>query len=78
MLLSASITEYHQKCQGLVANGMVLKLGQSLVSHSLTLRNIFVPEPLVDKTNFVSKVLWMGWCPYPSTGILSAYKRRPL
>ena len=23
---------------------------------------------LIDRTNFGSKVLWMGWCPYLSTG----------
>lgn len=46
---------------------MGLKLNQSLVSHSLSLYFIFVPAVLVGRTNFVSKILWVG-CPYLTTG----------
>ena len=54
---------------GLVlAHGMGLKLGQSLVDLSLGLWSIFVPAHLVGKTHFGFKVLWVGWYPYPSTG----------
>lgn len=29
---------------------------------------IFVPAFLLNGTNVESKVLWVSWCPYPSTG----------
>ena len=51
-----------------LSHGMDLKLGQSLVGHSFNLLSIFIPEQLVGRINFGSKVLWMGWCPPLSTG----------
>ena len=44
------------------------KLGCLLVGHSFSLCSIFVPVLLLDRTNFGSEVLWVGWCPYCSTG----------
>jgi hypothetical protein len=35
---------------------------------------IFLPDFLIDKTNFGSKVLAVGWCPYLSTGVLPGYR----
>ena len=50
-------------------HGMSLKLGQSLVGHSLSLCSIFVSACLVGRAHILgSKVLWVFWCPYPSTG----------
>lgn len=46
------------------ALGMVLKLDQLLVDHSLSLYSIFVPVFLEYRTDFGSKVLWVVWCPY--------------
>ena len=69
MLLSANITVSLIVCQGLVlAFEMGLKLDQLLVGHSFSLCSIFVPAFLVDRTNFGLKVLWVGCCPYLSTG----------
>jgi hypothetical protein len=39
-----------------------------LVGHSFCLYSIFVPVHLVSRINFGTKVLWIGYCPYPSTG----------
>ena len=58
-----------------LSHGMSLKLGQSLVSHSLNFCSIFTPAYLVDKRNCGSKVLWLSWCPSPSIGSLSGYRR---
>ena len=38
------------------------------VDHSLSLCSIFVPAFLLDRANFESKVLWVGWCSSVSTG----------
>jgi hypothetical protein len=57
---------------------MGLKLGHLLVVHSFSLCSIFVPIFLLDRTNFGSKVLWVGWCPYPPLGVLPGYRRWPL
>jgi hypothetical protein len=46
---------------------MGLKLGQSLIGHSVSLCSIFVHE-LIGRTNFGSKVLWVDCCSYASTG----------
>jgi hypothetical protein len=43
-------------------------LGQSLVDYFLSLCYTFVPAILIGRTNFGSKILWVGECPYPSTG----------
>jgi hypothetical protein len=58
-LLSVSITEL------VLAHGM----GLILVSHFLHFFSIFVPAFLVDRKQFGSKVVWVGWCSYPSTGV---------
>lgn len=51
--LSASIMSIINNENGLVlAHGMGLKLGQSLVDNSLSLCSIFVPAHLVGKTHF--------------------------
>jgi hypothetical protein len=49
-------------------HGMDSKSDQSLVGHSFNLCSIFVPAFLLDRSNFGSKMLKMGWCPHPSTG----------
>ena len=59
------------------AHGIGLKLGWLSVGYSLSLCYIFVPALLFKRTNFGSKVLWVGWYPYSSFGVLSGY-RRPL
>lgn len=61
-------------CPGLdfsLSHVMVLKLGHSLIGHSLNLCSIFIPAYLVGSTNFGLKVLWLGWFPYPIIGSLS-------
>jgi hypothetical protein len=77
-VLYASITQYYRQCLGLVlVHGMDLKLGQSLVGHSLNLCSILISVLLVGRTNLGMKVLWVGWCPYASTGSLAVYRRWP-
>ena len=39
-----------------------------LVGHSCNLCSIFIPVHLIGKTNFGSKVVWVGWCLRSSTG----------
>ena len=51
----------------MLAHGISIKLGQLLWGHFLSLCCIFVPAFLVNRTNFGSKVLWVGWHPYHST-----------
>ena len=46
---------------------MGLKLGLSLDGLCFSLCSIFVPVFLLDRTNFVSKVWWVGWCSYLSS-----------
>ena len=48
---------------------MCLKLGWFLVGQSLSLCSIFTPPFLVDRINFGSEVLWVGWCPYHFTAV---------
>ena len=47
---------------------MGLKMYQLLVGHSFSLISIFVCVFLLDRTNFGSKVLLVGWCTHISTG----------
>ena len=71
-LLSTSIKEYHEWCQGLVlAHEMSLKLDQLLVDGSLHLCSILNPYISLDRINLGLKVLWLGWCPYCSPGPLT-------
>ena len=68
-LLSASLTEYHKKCQGLVlAHGMGLLLGQLLLAIPSVFASTLVPAFVVDRIIWGLKVLWQGCCPYNSTG----------
>jgi hypothetical protein len=46
---------------------MGLNLGHSLVTHSLILCSIFIPEHLLGRKHFGLKVLRVGCCPYPSS-----------
>jgi hypothetical protein len=46
---------------------MGFKFGQLLFGHSSA--SFPMLEFLVDKINFGLKVLWVGWCPYHSTGV---------
>jgi hypothetical protein len=55
----------------MLAYGMGLKLRWLIVDCSLTLFSIFVLSFFVDRTHFESKGLWLGGCPYPSTGVLA-------
>ena len=65
-ILSASKTEYHSCCHGLVlGHGIGLNLGQSLVGHSLYLYSIFISAHFVGRTHFGSKALWVVFFPYP-------------
>ena len=57
--------EYQQL---VLTHEICLKLCQLLVGHFLSLCSILVSLFLVDRMNFGLKVLWMGLCPYPSTG----------
>ena len=50
----------------MLAHGMGFKSGQLLVGHSFVLCSIHAF--LLDRTNLGSKVLWVDWYPYPSTG----------
>jgi hypothetical protein len=50
---------------------MGLKVGQSLVGHSLNFHSILIFAPSVGRTNFGLKALWVDWYPYPSIGSLS-------
>jgi hypothetical protein len=55
------------KCHELVtAHGMDPKLGSSLLSHLFSLCIIFVPAFLLDRNNFGSKILKVGWCSHLS------------
>ena len=45
--------------------GMSFELGWLLVGHFFSLCS--VPTSILDKANFGSKVLWVGWYPYAST-----------
>ena len=87
--LSAFITEYHQLCQ-VLAHGDESQVRLILVFHSHSLCCIFIPVFLgflmllffvcflisfFDETNFGSKVLWVGWCPYLSTWDLPVIRR---
>jgi hypothetical protein len=54
----------------MLAHGIGLKLGRLLVGHSLSfLLHAQVPEFLVDRINFMSKVLWVDWNTYHITGV---------
>jgi hypothetical protein len=44
-----------------------LKLGQSLVSHTLDFHFTFAPTYLVGMTHLGLKVLWVVWCSYPTS-----------
>ena len=67
-LLSVSITVSLIVSVLVLAHEMALKLDQSVVGHSISLCYIFVSVLLVGRINFGLKVIWVGWCPYPSTG----------
>ena len=56
---------------------MALKMDQSLVGHSLNFCTTFTPAHLVGRTNCRLEVLWLGWCPSPSTGSLSWLQKMP-
>jgi hypothetical protein len=57
---------------------MGLKLGQSLVNHSLYLCTIPVPAHLIDRTHSELNVLWVGYCSYPSLEVMPGYRKWPL
>jgi hypothetical protein len=59
-----------------LSHGICLKLGQSLVGHSLNLCFIFITACLVGRTNFWVKVLWVGWSPPPSNWKSHVAKKR--
>ena len=48
----------------MLAHGIGLKLGWQLAAHSQSLLHPPMPAFFVDRTNFRSKVLWVGWCHY--------------
>jgi len=50
------------------ADGMGLKLEQSLAGHSFSLSSVLVLALLADSMNVEEKVLKIGWCPHPTTG----------
>lgn len=52
---------------GILVHGMGLNFRQFFTGHSLGLF-IFVPALLVSRTQFGSKVLWVDFCLYASTG----------
>lgn len=53
------------------SQSMGFKLGQSLAGHSYHVCSIFTQVYLVGWTHFESKVLWVGWSVFPSTGTIS-------
>lgn len=60
------------KCQGLaLSHSWGLRLGQSLVGHSLNFYSIFIPAHLVGRTHCGLNVLWVGQCPNTSIGSLA-------
>ena len=62
----------------MVTNGMSLKSGQLMVGHSFSLCSVFVPEFLLDRTNFgPTFVGWVGVFTPPLV-VLSDYRRWPL
>jgi hypothetical protein len=61
-----------------LAHGKGLELVQLLVDYSFSLCSIFAPIFLLDRTYFGSKVLWVGWCPYLSTGGSARYLKMNL
>ena len=66
-LLSASVTCHCQWCQAWApSHGMGLKLEQSWADRSLKFCSIFTPAYFVDRIDYRSKILWLGWCPNPS------------
>jgi hypothetical protein len=52
-----------------LAHGMGLKLGQLLFGYSLVSALSAMPAFLVDRIIFGLKVLWVGCCPYCSSGV---------
>jgi hypothetical protein len=54
---------------------MDLKLGQSLVGHSLNLCSIFILAPLVGRKIWGLKVLWVVGVLLPSLEVLPGYRR---
>lgn len=60
----------------MLAHGRV----SSRVNHWLAIPSVSavsVPAHLVGRTHFGFKVLWVGWYPYPSTGVLPSYRKWP-
>jgi hypothetical protein len=53
---------------------MGLKLDQALAGHSHNFCAAFTPAHLVGRTDCRLKVLWLGWCPSPSTGNLAWFQ----
>ena len=48
-----------------------------LLGHSASLCPILVSAFFVSRINLVEKVLWMGWCPYHSTGVPAQLQEVP-
>lgn len=59
----------------MLAQGIGFKLGQLLVDHSFRFCSIFVPTFLLDRSNFVSNVLWWVDGHITPLGVLPGYKR---
>jgi hypothetical protein len=57
-----------------LAHGMGLKLGSYCLSIPSVSTPSFLPAFLVDRINFVMKVLWVGWCLCCSTGVAAWLK----
>jgi len=51
----------------MLAHWMGFKLGWLFVGYSFSVFSFLTLHFFLDRTNLRSKVLWVHWCPYPSS-----------